>query len=122
MSTRYLFTRGRRQYVSPHALLEVTAAFMHELAQILDAIAGLTGDERWTETFDRLRAARDKLVDLTPRQTSMIARAREVALVEETLRELTLTKQELVRRLDVPRKPQARALAQPPPMRTRRRR
>lgn len=114
MTTRYLFTRqGRRRYVAPHGLIEVLAALLHELVQMIDGIAGLTGDERWDETFDRLRDARDKLSGLNARQLELLARAREVALVEETLRELTRTKESLVRRFDLPRKPQARAVAHP---------
>lgn len=105
----YLFTRGKR-YLSPHRLVEAFLPVLRELVELLDAIAVLTGDERWLDAWEKLRNARDALLERSDAERRLLERAREVARVDEMLCELERHPEVVERIRSRPRKPMARVI------------
>lgn len=99
--TQDLFTRTRR-YVAPHRILDGIPDFLYRLIQLIDAIAVLTGDERWNETLEKFEKARTALA--APSSAAR-ARTREVARIDDLIQRVG---HEVVARLRaLPRKPMA---------------
>lgn len=107
-----LFTR-RRRYIGAHRIVEAALPFLRELAELLDAVALLTDDDRWLDACERFRKAHAALHELAAAQQQLRARAREVAHVDQVLADLHRLPEVVERvRASIPmRRPMARVLA-----------
>jgi hypothetical protein len=109
-SIRALFTR-RRRYLAAHRVVDAMLPLLYELAELFDAIAVVTDDERWDEARERFGNARAALHALSAAQERLMARAREVAHVDQMLANLHRWPDVVERLRERSRKPMARVLA-----------
>jgi len=106
-----LFTR-RRRYVSAHRIVEAALPFFYELAELLDAIGVITGDQSWfDEAWEKFRNARYALLERSDASKKLIARVHEAKHVDEMLRELERHPEIVALIRARPRRPMARVLA-----------